>query len=466
MWVAGAIFFYLIFQLGVGIYVSRRVKTTTDYFLAGRSLGLVLASFSIFAVWFGAETCMGAAGAIFDQGLAGGRAEPFGYSLCLILMALFVARQLWVKKLMTLADFFRIRFGGLVEKLAVWILIPASLVWAAAQVRAFGQILSVATPFPVETALIIAAGLIISYTVLGGLLGDVITDFVQGSILMMGLVVLLGFAVFSLGGFEASVASIDLDRLSFRSPDESLLARLDAWMIPIIGSLVAQELLSRIFSCRSANVARNAGLVAAGLYLTIGLIPVALGLLGPNFTIGYEHYDQFLPLLAEELLPPVLYVIFIGALISAILSTVDTTLLVVSALVSQNFVRPLFPALDDRQLVKVGRGVVILAGVSAFALAWSAESIYDLVELSSSLGAAGVLVITFVGLYSKIGGALAAISSLCVGMIALPVAEYILEWDAPFMTSIGAALIAYFLGATMEFLWKNYLSTAAPLNVR
>ncbi|TVQ78924.1 MAG: sodium:solute symporter [Bradymonadales bacterium] len=447
---AFALILYLLFQLGIGVWVSRRIKNTTDYFLAGRGLGLFFASFSIFAVWFGAETCMGAAGAIFEVGLSGGRAEPFGYSLCLILMALFVARQLWAKKLVTLADFFRMRFGTMVETLAVWILIPASLVWAAAQVRAFGQILSVSTPLSVDLAVLLAAGVIVAYTVLGGLLSDVITDVVQGSILCLGLILLLGFSLWQLGGLEVAWSSIEIERFSFRDPDESLLARMDTWMIPIIGSLVAQEVLSRIFACRSASVARNAGFMAAGLYLSVGLIPVFLGLIGPQFSIQHDHYDQFLPLLAAEILPPVVYIIFCGALLSAILSTVDTTLLVVSALVSQNFVKVIWSELSDSKMLLISRLIVVGSGVLALILAYSAESIYDLVELSSSLGAAGVLVITFVGLHSSWGGPRAAIAALVVGMISLPIAEFVLEWEAPFLTSILSAMLAYSLGSLLD----------------
>lgn len=466
MWVSVAIAVYLVFQLGIGYWVSRKIQNTTDYFLAGRSLGLFFASFSIFAVWFGAETCMGSAGAIFEEGLAGGRAEPFGYSICLLLMAFLVARKLWARKLVTLADFFKERFGRSVEVIAVWILIPASLVWAAAQVRAFGQILSVSTPISVEWGVFVAAAVIIAYTVMGGLLSDVITDVLQGGILMLGLIILLVFSIWQLGGVQETIGAIDLQRLSFRAPDESFLARLDTWMIPIIGSLVAQELLSRVFACKSASIARNAGIVAACLYLSVGLIPVLLGLVGPAFQLQTEHYDQFLPTLASEILPPAMYVIFVGALLSAILSTVDTTLLVISSLVSQNFVRVIQPKFTEKRMVFISRLIVVLAGLAAYGLAHGADSIYGLVELSSSLGAAGVLVITFAGLYTSFGGQWAAITALIVGMFSLPLAEYVLIWDAPFLTSILAAFVAFLIAGFVEQLVANRASIEARLEAR
>lgn len=76
---------YLLIQFVIGVAVSRRITSEADYLLAGRRLGLALGAFSVFATWFGAETIVGAAGAIYENGLAGGSADPFGYALCLIL---------------------------------------------------------------------------------------------------------------------------------------------------------------------------------------------------------------------------------------------------------------------------------------------------------------------------------------------------------------------------------------------
>src|SRR5690606_7884348 len=130
---------YIVAQLLVGAWVARRIRTEDDYLVAGRRLGYPLAIFTIFATWFGAETCIGAAGAIYSDGLAGGSADPFGYAVCLLLMGAVFAVPLWKRRLTTLADLFRQRFSIGVERLAVLLMVPTSLLWAAAQIRAFGQ---------------------------------------------------------------------------------------------------------------------------------------------------------------------------------------------------------------------------------------------------------------------------------------------------------------------------------------
>lgn len=135
-WEIIGISIYVTFQFGIGLYLFRFIKTEDDYFLAGRRLGPILASFSIFATWFGAETCIGSSGAIYAGGLAGARADPFGYPLCLVLMGMLFATRMWKRQLVTLGDLYRQRYSTGVERLAVILMIPVSLFWAGVQVRA------------------------------------------------------------------------------------------------------------------------------------------------------------------------------------------------------------------------------------------------------------------------------------------------------------------------------------------
>lgn len=180
-----AIVAYLGVQFGIGLWASRRVRTEDDDLVAGRRLGYPLAVFSLFATWFGAETVMGAAGRTYAQGLSLTSAEPFGYALCLFLLGLVFAAPLCRRGLTTLADLFRQRYSPGVERLAALLLIPSSLLWAAAQMRAFGQVLSHASALPVDAALIVAAGFCVLYTAFGGLLADAVTDLVQGVLLAL-----------------------------------------------------------------------------------------------------------------------------------------------------------------------------------------------------------------------------------------------------------------------------------------
>lgn len=441
---------YLGLQLGIGLWVARRVRSEADYLVAGRRLGLPLVTVSMFATWFGAETCMGASGAVYVEGLAGGRADPLGYGACLLLSGLVLARPLWRRAHLTLGDLYRERYGAWVERVAVAVMLPTSVFWAAAQIRAFGQVVAFGTELPVDWAIALSALFVVVYTASGGLLADVLTDLVQGGIVAVGLVVLLVLSCVELGGAGELVRAIDPERLSLVAPGESWLSQLDRWMVPVLGSLVAQELCSRMASARSGEIARRASFCAAALYLVVGGVPVVLGLLGPSLVPSIEDPEQFLPALASKVLSPVPFALLSGALMSAILSTIDSVLLAIGALASHNWVLPVLGLSSERARLRSARICVLLGALLAFALALYSEGIYELIESASTFGTAGILVITLMGLHGKSGGAGAALAALGVGLVTTPLAEHGLGLEAPFVSAILAAGAAFLGVAWIE----------------
>lgn len=429
--------------------MSRRIHSEEDYLVAGRSLGYGLAIFTIFATWFGAETVVGAAGAVYEHGLSGGSADPFGYGICILFMGAVFAVPLWRRKLTTFADLFRQRYSTGVERFTVLLMVPTSLLWAAAQVRAFGQVLSASSNLEVELTITIAAAVVVVYTVAGGLLADVITDLVQGVALIIGLVV-LAVSMAASGGFDA-VREIDPGRLAlFGGGAVPPWEVVESWAIPIFGSVVAAELVARVIAARSGTVARRACLYGGGLYLAVGLIPVALGLVGARILPGLEHGEQVLPLLAMEYLPPVVFVAFAGALLSAILSTVDSALLVAASLVSHNVIVPLRGEMTEAAKVRLARIGVVFFGAVAYVLALQAEGVYDLVQQASAFGSAGIFVVTCWGLFSSYGGPVAATWALGTGVTAWVLGSYVLGLPVAYLAALGLSTGAYVVGAAWE----------------
>jgi SSS family transporter len=451
-WVFASLLLYLAAQLAIGMYVSRRVRTESDFLLAGRQLGYSLAIFSIFATWFGAETCIGAAGAIYEHGLSGGSSDPFGYSICLFLMGALFAIPLYRLKLTTIVDLFRQRYSPGVERLAVALMVPGSLLWAAAQVRAFGQVLTTASPLELELAIGIAAAVVIAYTTFGGMLADAVTDLIQGVVLAAGLVVVLVATISASGGLGRALDSIEPARLSpFGGPEASLVEILDAWAVPICGSVIAQELVSRVLASRTERIARRSTLIAGTVYLTFGLIPVLVGLLGPKLIPNLADPERILPMVAQQHLPTVLYALFAGAMVSAILSTVNSTLLVASSLVSHNLIPSMRPNLDDRSKTRLARIGVVVSGVIAYVIALQAEGIYALVKEASAFGSAGLFVIVVTGLFLRVGRAASAYAALVTGLVVWVLGSYVpaLAFPGVYVASLAASVVAYFAFAPL-----------------
>ena len=443
-----AIALYMALQFGIGIWVSRRIRTEADYILAGRNLGYLLCTFSIFATWFGAETIVGSAGRAYREGISVASAEPFGYGLCLLLAGLVFAAPLWRRKLTTLADLYRQRFSVGAERLAAIVLIPGSIYWAAAQIRAFGHVISASTSgVDAEIAIAIAAGFTIAYAMVGGLLVDAITDVIQGAVLVVGLAVVFIVVLPHFGDAVASGASAAAPRVQLLpAGDESSWALLERWAIPIGGSVLATELVGRLLAARSVLVARRSAILAAALYIGVGSIPLVIGVFGPGLVPGISDEEQLLPVIARTMLPTFAYAIFAGALISAILSTVDSTLLTASSLLSHNIIVPVFRVAGERRKVLCARAGVVAFGIIAYVLALHARGVFAFVEQASAFGSAGVLVSACFGMFTSFGGARAAVVTLALSPIAY-VAAGASGSATPFLISLAVAFLAYVLAA-------------------
>lgn len=131
---------YLVGTMGIGIYAGTRIKSTTDFAIAGRSLPLAMVITTTFATWFGAETVMGIPAKFVQGGLNAVVEDPFGASMCLVLVGAFFASRLYKMSLLTIGDFYRHRFGEGVEIFCSIAIILSYLGWVAAQITALGLV--------------------------------------------------------------------------------------------------------------------------------------------------------------------------------------------------------------------------------------------------------------------------------------------------------------------------------------
>jgi Na+/proline symporter len=336
-------------------------------------------------------------------------------------------------------------------------MIPTSLLWAAAQILAFITIFSFVTQWPVEIALLITLTLVVGYTCIGGMMGDIYTDSIMALVIIVGLSVLFFAVMGEAGGIGPALQSIDPARLKLFSAEEGFWSQLDAWTLPVFGSLVAQESMSRLLSSRSPSDARKACLLGAGLYFVVGLMPLLIGLVGSTRIAPVEDSDMFILTLAQETLSPALYAVFLAALLSAILTTMDTTLMAATSLAGRNIVLPMLREASERKRIMVCRIIVAAVGVFCSYVAIAGGSIFSLVEMASSFGAGGFLICVLAGLYTRFGGKLAALATLATGVVLTIVMDYVLEVEAPFLIALAGCVIVFAVTAMIESRLKNPL---------
>jgi Na+/proline symporter len=442
-WLLVAIVGYVLVQFVVGTWVSRRMASEADYILAGRRLGVALVTFSVFATYFGAEAIVASGGAVYEKGLGGALVDPVGYASAIIIVGLFFARALWSRGLTTFADLFRHRYSPGVERLVVIVLLPGSVIWAAAQVRAFGQVMDENSGMGLKSAILLAAVLVAAYSVVGGLLADAVTDVIQGIAVLAGLIILGAIVASHVGGVSAGLAQVEPERLKVFDTQASLVATLEKMAIPIGGTIVAVELISRFLGARSAEVAVKGTVLGGGIYLIVGMVPVFLGLVGPGLLPNVQDSEQIVAKLAKVYLPGLLYVAFVGAIISAILSAVHAALHAPASQISHNIVVRLIPGITDHGKLWSVRLTVMALSIVAYLLSVTSERIHDLVETASAFGSAGVFVTALFALFTRFGGPASAYTSVTAGMLVWAGGKYALGLTAPYLLGLLAAVVSY-----------------------
>ncbi|RZA10716.1 MAG: hypothetical protein EOP02_33820 [Proteobacteria bacterium] len=140
---AVSVILYLAASIGIGLYAARRVKTSADYANAGRSLPLYVVIATVFATWFGSETVLGIPAKFVKDGLGGVIEDPFGASMCLVLVGLFFARKLYRMNLLTIGDYYRQRYSRSVEIIVSLCIVVSYLGWVSGQITALGLVFSV-----------------------------------------------------------------------------------------------------------------------------------------------------------------------------------------------------------------------------------------------------------------------------------------------------------------------------------
>jgi SSS family transporter len=413
LWIIGGVTFYMLVMLGIGYWASKQVKNTKDFIIAGGQIGWLLSFGSIFATWFGAETCMGSSSTAHEKGILGVIADPFGAGLCLILFGILFAKFFRKLGIETMVDYFELRYGN---KVAAWlglIYIPVYIGWIGAQLLAFGIILNSLTQLPIMPSILVSTAVVLIYTYLGGMLADIYADFFNMVILVAGLIVIFPFFLNDVGGFAQAKSSIPANFFHFYPHSSSVLDWLNyfqAWMIVGIGSLPAQDLLQRTMASKTPAIARWTSIAAGFAYVLMGMLPVLMGIFG-RLVLPDSPGESILINLCIKYLPGPLIALMIGALLAAIMSSADSALLAPSSIIGRNIVQYFHPHASERFKLFFCRGSVLVIGILSLLIAVYFQNIYRLCQESWGVLLTGVAAPLIAGVFWKranSSGALAA----------------------------------------------------------
>lgn len=453
---------YLAVSVVVGLVAARRVNTASDYALAGRSLPMPVIVATTFATWFGAETVLGVSATFAKDGLKGVVEDPFGSSMCLILVGMFFARKLYRMNLMTIGDYYKLRYGKTVELLTSIVIVLSYMGWVAAQIKALGLVFNLLAPdhVSVQAGMVLGTTIVLAYTLYGGMFSVAMTDFFQMIIIGVGLLVIAFFAAQAVGGAGVVIqaaSSKDLFVFWPKAEAKEIVFFAAAAMTLMLGSIPQQDVFQRVMASKNETVASRGPVLGGCLYFVFAFIPmfvvVAALKITPEVSNGLLEKDAqaILPTFIMTQMPVFVQVMFFGALLSAIMSTASATVLAPSTTLVENIIKPLKPDLSDTAMLKYLRVTVLLFTVAVLLFALNtSDSIYEMVKNAYKVTLVAAFVPLVMGLYWRRANKAGALTSIVLGLGVWIVGEY--SFADVFPAQL-AGLLAAFAGMIGGSFW-------------
>lgn len=396
-----AVMYVVVF--GVGVWAARGRggeggQTLEELMLAGRALPLWLGLLTMTATWVGGGYINGTAEYTYSHGLAWGLQAPIGYALSLVLGGLFYARIMRRNGYATLVDPLEMRYGPGPAAIMMISAVLSELIWSAAILVALGTTFGAVIGIDLSVSILVSAAVAIGYTVVGGLWSVAYTDAVQLTLIVVGLLVALPFAVDAAGGFAPIVAAASTENglVGFSGAQEAL-SYADWTILLILGgipwNIYFQRVLASPTETAAARLSIGGGLLCALMAfppLLLGLSARAtdwsalaadahgLGISDPQALVALlkESPSMVLPIQLRMAVPGWVGIVGLGAVAAAVMASVDSSILSATSLVAWNGYRRLFrPHASVREMVLLMRALIVLLGSGAAVLAVTVQSV-------------------------------------------------------------------------------------------
>ena len=413
------IWLFLMLMLGVGIYASQKIKgDSVNYIVAGRGLLLPLATATLMAQSVDANATLGNTDLTAEFGFWAGASLPIGLALCLFLTGLFFAKPLNRMKLLTLPDFYRIKYGRVTEVMASLIMVLSFSFLLAGNLVAGGYLFKTLLSTSYVAGILIIAAIAFIYTVAGGLFAVAYTDLIQMFFAGIGSLGLLAFVSFKFGlTIPEGMGPFAFEQLT--DPGAGAAINWATLLALGLGDIVAIDFMERVFSADSPQTAQRACFVGSLGTIAIG-VPFSLVALSSGTILeqaGITADGPVLYTLLENLVPFGLAILILAGIVAASLSTADGAILGTSSVLAQNVLN----SRHDNERNGGADGLLTMTRLMAipitllgvfFALRVPQTGI--LLLLAFDIGFAGLLVPLAAGLYwpkANRWGALACIIS-------------------------------------------------------
>lgn len=437
---------FLVVIFFIGYYANTHIRHSNsflqDYFLGGRQLGGFVLAMTMMATYGSASSFIGGPGVAYNSGLGWvllSMAQlPAGYFVLMVLGKKFaiVARRY---KAITLVDFLKSRYKSdavvIAAALSIIIFIFASM---AAQWVGGARLIESITGLSYTSALFIFGLSVLVYVIIGGFRAVALTDAVQGTVMLVGTVLLLVATIIAGGGLSHIMADLVAENPHLVSPfgaaqDLTPLYVSSFWILVGVGVVGLPQIAVRTMSYKDSRAMHRAIIVGTIVIGSVMLGMHLIGVLARPIIPGIEVGDTVMPTLTLKVLPPVLAGLVLAAPMAAIMSTVDSLLILVSSTVVKDlYLNYMKPEATEKQVKTTSFWVTTFLGVSVVLFALSPPDFIIWLNLFAFGGLESVFIWPIVlGLYWKKGNKYGALSSMIVGM-----SSYIL-FDRYYPSALG-----------------------------
>lgn len=440
---------YLISLLMIGFLSVKWARTFEDFSVAGRRMRAWLAFSTIAATWIGGGITIGVAARAYAGRMIGAWGTTIGFGSTLLILGLFYAGPLRKLRLHTLADYYTTRFGkAWVGALSGIIMYVAYVFAVTAQVVAGSVLLSTVFGWDYSLSVIVSSGVVIAYTIMGGLWAVAMTDFVQLLITFSGILAALVLGIRYVG--VATLASLVSEVGVF---EPRIILAIDFWALFLVlslGDIPAPDLVQRVYASRDEWTARWSSILAGLAYYAAGVVSIMVGVIMRYLNPGLPDPQLAYPAMIVYFLPVGIAGLTLSGLMAAVMSNADSMLLAPSIVLVRNVVKDLIKKeMSDEAQLKASRYAVMGLGILALLAGLARADVLYWLTLAFDVLFASLFIPLTLGLFWSRYNWQGAASAIVLGAISRLVLEWMLntgmitEW---WIASLGAPLISLVAG--------------------
>jgi solute:Na+ symporter, SSS family len=408
---------YFAVMIGAGYWGLRRARSAEDYLVAGRRLGPFMYIGCLSAVVLGGASTIGGVALGYENGISG-MWLVFWIGMGVIALGILMSTRLSRLGVYTVSEMLENRYGSASRLISAIIIAAYALMIAVTSTIAIGTVFTVVLPLSPTVAILVAGGIVVAYSVAGGMWSITLTDYLQFLIMTVGIFfLLLPLSIAAAGGFsgmqEALPASyFDLAAIGWQTI-------FTYFLLFFFGLMIGQDIWQRVFTARSSEIARW-GSIAAGVYCLLYALAGALVGTAARVILPDIQADNAFARVASEALPAGITGLVLAAALAAVMSTASAGLLASSTILA-NDVYGGFVARGEHNRVMVSRVTTLLVGIIVLVISLIVSDVVGALTVAYDL-LTGALFVPIIGaLFWRRATAAGALASMVAGSVVVVV---------------------------------------------